>query len=384
MIILDKPYVSKEIKAYLDKSQTPVLKTELALAENNGHNFNLLESEKFAQLFTKNSRLYTLSENSIAWIKDNIDNKALIEAIELMKDKYLFREKVSSLYPHFFFKRLSLDKLESTKIEEKQFPLILKPIVGFFSANVYVLNNKDDYAQAVKNIKENLGHWQKLYPSSVIGENEFILEEYIDGDEYAVDAYFDEEGRAVVLNILRHEFTAQEDVSDRLYYTSKEIIEEKLALFESYLNKVNEILQIKNFPFHVEIRINTKDEIVPIEFNPLRFAGWNCTDISLFAFGFHTYDYYLNNIAPNWNKLLQGKDNILYSLIILTKPASYTKEMIFDFDLFKKDLSNILCLRELDYTKDENPFAFVFAQTPLSSKEELDKIARSDLTEYLK
>lgn len=58
-----------------------------------------------------------------------------------------------------------------------------------------------------------------------MGNAVFILEQYITGEEYALDAYYDENGRAVLLNIMKHDFACSSDVSDRLYYTGKEIIE---------------------------------------------------------------------------------------------------------------------------------------------------------------
>ncbi len=46
-----------------------------------------------------------------------------------------------------------------------------------------------------------------MYPESVIGAGSFILEGYLEAPSYALDAYFDETGRAHILNVLRHDFT---------------------------------------------------------------------------------------------------------------------------------------------------------------------------------
>lgn len=383
MIIIDKPYISEELKQYLDNARIPVLQNSIAQSENVGHNFTLYTDDVFAALYNDMSRLYTLSENSLEWIKKHIPNKYLHNCIELMKDKYAFREKIQPLYPNFYFKKVLLHELESLEIDEDAYPLILKPVVGFFSAGVYVLADKHDFKKAVQDLKDNYSKWKTIFPASVVGESEFILEQYITGNEYAVDAYFDENGKAVVLNILEHEFVSQSDVSDTLYYTSKEIIEQYASKMENYLNKINTILNIKNFPFHVEVRIDQDELIMPIEFNPLRFAGWCTTDITKFAFGFHTYDYYFHNTRPDWQSLLQGKDGKKYTLILLNKPASYTPDQKFDFDLLKKDFHKVLCLRELDYTKPENPFGFLFTETPREHNDELVRIMHSDLTEYI-
>ncbi len=383
MIIIDKSYISAEFKKYLENTQIPVLLNSIAEVANEDDRFNLHTGEGFSTLYSDNTRLYTLSENSLEWIKNNIANKSLHNCIEIMKDKYAFREKIQSLYPNFYFKKVFLHELDSLEIDEKAYPLILKPVVGFFSAGVYALANAQDLQNAVQDLKENYSKWKSIFPASVVGESEFILEQYITGDEYAIDAYFDENGKAVVLNILAHDFVSQEDVSDTLYYTSKEIVEKYASKMETYFNEINTLLCIKNFPFHVEVRIDKDEVITPIEFNPLRFAGFCTTDITQFAFGFHTYDYYFRNKRPDWQNLLQGKDGKKYTFILLNKPLSYTTDQKFDFDMLKKDFHKVLCLRELDYTKPGNPFGIIFTETPHEHNDELIRIMHSDLTEYI-
>ncbi len=383
MIIIDKPYISEELKAYLDDSQVPVLESEIARVENQGHRFNLMDEKTFAQRYKEGARLYTLSENSLDWIKKNIEDDTLIHAIEVMKDKYLFRQKIQELYPDFYFQKVKMKELGELEINPERFPLVLKPVVGFFSAGVYVLNNEEDLEKSIMDLKETYGRWKNIFPSTVVGEDEFILEQYIVGNEYAVDAYYDEEGCSVVLNVLAHEFSSQSDVSDTLYYTSKEILEKYVPTIETYLNQVNNILGIKNFPFHMEVRVTEDGVIIPIEFNPLRFAGWCTTEITRFAFGFFTYDYYFRGVRPDWKQLLEGKDNMKYPLILLKKPVDLSDNVRFDYEKLKQDFTKVLCLRTLDYSRQENPFGFLFVETPYECQEELTRIMKSDLSEYI-
>mgnify|MGYP000565074627 CR=1 FL=1 len=106
-------------------------------------------------------------------------------------------------------------------------------------------------------IAQNASAWHDLYPESVIGAGSFILEGYIDGTEYALDAFFDETGAPHVLNVLRHDFASSEDTSDRLYMTSPSIVRETTSLFTSWLNRVNALVGVRNFPVHVEVRVRT-------------------------------------------------------------------------------------------------------------------------------
>lgn len=70
----------------------------------------------------------------------------------------------------------------------------------------------------------------------------------------------------------------------------------------------------------MELRRDAQGRIRPIEFNALRFAGWCCTDITLFAWGFHSYGCFLDGQRPDWDTILQGREGKLYTLIVLNKP----------------------------------------------------------------
>jgi hypothetical protein len=180
---------------------------------------------------------------------------------------------------------------------------------------------------------------------------------------------------------MKHDFSSISDVSDRLYYTGKEIIESKLQIFTNFLNEVNKRIHAVNFPMHAEVRING-GSIMPIEFNPMRFAGWCCTDLVYFAFGFKTYDYYFNNIKPDWPVLLQGRDEKLYSLIVLDKPDDFESGDGFDYDGVRARFKTVLNLRKLDY-QILPVFGFMFIETDSTEPEELEYIIKSDLKEFI-
>ena len=118
-------------------------------------------------------------------------------------------------------------------------PFILKPSVGFFSLGVYTITSDGDWAAAVADIERNLRKSRERFPESVVNQSSFLVEEYITGEEFAVDVYFDGEGEPVILNIFKHRFASLSDVSDRLYYTSKDVIEANKARFEAFFREVN-------------------------------------------------------------------------------------------------------------------------------------------------
>lgn len=381
MIILDKPYASDELKKYLSESKTPVLKNSFSEEASKDYVLNLKTGEEFIQLLEKNKNLLTISENSLKWIYDNLDDKSKTEGISVMKNKAEVREMLRSVYPDFFFLQAHTDELKRLDFENLKTPFVLKPAVGFFSVGVYTIFNKNDWNKALDDIEKSIVSWKKDYREDVIGKTVFILEEYIEGEEYAIDAYYGENGKAVILNILKHDFGSQSDVSDRLYYTSKKIIQNNLRDFTDFLDKVNTFFGVKNFPVHAEIRV--KDgKIIPVEFNPMRFAGWCTTDLSYFAYGFQTYDYFFNAKKPGWNELLRDKGDEIYTLILLNKPSSLKDGQNFDYEKLKTKFKKVLNLRKTE-NADSPVFGFIFTQTRQSDKAELDYIVKSDLSEFL-
>ena len=380
MIILDNPYVSDELKEYLRKSGIPVLKNDYA-AGLSDEKLNLTDEAEFKKLLISNPNLLAVSEHSLGWIYKNCPDKDKIRNIGLMKDKYRLREAMKALYPDFFFKEVSVSELAGMDFSTLRFPVVLKPSVGFFSEGVYTIFDGNDWKNALADISQKMQKWAKDYPEDVVGKGRFIIEEYIKGEEYALDAYYGDDGKAVVLNIFKHDFGSASDVSDRLYYTSKKIVTGKLGDFTEFLDASNAFFKAKNFPVHVELRVSG-GRIIPVEFNPLRFAGWCTTDLAYFSYGFKTYDYFFSGKKPDWNALLAGKDEKIYTLILLNKPQNVSGAAKFDYEALQKKFKKVLKLRKTENAASPI-FGFLFTETPEKNRSELDYIVKTDLTEFI-
>ncbi len=139
------------------------------------------------------------------------------------------------MYPDFYYRELKLEDIHKLTNEEIRFPFVIKPSVGFLSIGVHIVLNEKDWINAKDKLTtENL---KSIFPPSVLNISNFIIEDYIIGEEYAVDYYYDDHGNVVILNILHHLFSSGTDTSDRVYYTSKEIIEEHKSKLESFYLK---------------------------------------------------------------------------------------------------------------------------------------------------
>ena len=367
MIILDSPYVSDFLIDTVRKNQIPVLNSPFIKKINSKGIKLLSDAEAVQSIIVQNDLLYTNSENAIGWISDNLQETNLPKQIELFKNKEKFRKLISKLYPDFNYNKVAFKDLNKLDIETIQKPFVVKPNVGFFSMGVHIIKNSYDWDKALQ----------------VMDATEFIIESYIKGREYAVDCYFNKNGKPVILNILEHQFSSTDDVSDRLYYTSTTIIKKLKDSVEQFLRELNDLAGLTNFPLHIEIRIDNM--IIPIEGNPMRFGGWCTTaDLAYHAYGFNPYQYYFEAKEPDWDKILKSYDDSIYSIIILNNATVYSADQIkyFNYDKLLANFENPLDLRKINYSKYPL-FGFLFTKTSQDYFSELDAILKSDLKEYI-
>ncbi|MDD4747896.1 MAG: ATP-grasp domain-containing protein [Salinivirgaceae bacterium] len=387
MIILDKPYVSDLLKQTLIKNQFPLINTESLSNFRLSNEINFVQPKQAVKtlLLQENPKVYSNSENAIDWVSKNLTTTKLPQYINLFKDKVKFRTLVRDMYPNFFFKEIPYVNLEKTDISSFPKPFILKPSIGFFSMGVYKIDNQTDWDNMLKRVDIEMGEVRNLYPKEVMDSTNFIAEELIEGDEFAFDAYFNEHGKPVVLGILKHLFSSGNDVSDRIYYTSKNIIEENLAKFNQFMQEVGKRANIKNFPVHIEVRVTAKGEVIPIEVNPMRFGGWCTTaDLTTHAFGLNPYEYYFENRTPNWTELLQGKEGKHFCVVILDNSTGIAASEIKDFDYEKvlKRFNKPIDLRKVNWL--EYPlFGILFTETNENNYAEIEAILKSDLKEFV-
>ncbi|MDD4498444.1 MAG: ATP-grasp domain-containing protein [Methanosarcinaceae archaeon] len=386
MIILDNPYVSDFLRDTAAGMQAPVLRNEMSSGLKPDKALNLLDEAEFIELAKEKGvcKLYTNSENSIDWISENLGFTGLPEKIELFKNKVRFRELLERIYPDFQYREVKFGELDKIRIEELKKPFIIKPAVGFFSFGVHKISENEEWARVLKIIKAEVEILKGIYPVQVLDVGRFLIEECIEGEEFAVDAYYNGKGKPVILNVLKHIFSSATDVSDRVYFTSKEVIETYRESIEDLLKEIGKLADLRDFPFHIELRIGMDRKIQPIELNPMRFAGWCTTDIAHFAYGINTYKYFLEGLEPDWNRLLEEKDGKNYCLIVLDKGGDLASKGVkgFDYEKLLEDFERPLELRKTDHEKYK-VFGFLFTETPVEKWGEIERILKSDLKEYV-
>ena len=386
MILIDKPFVSDFLINTIKDHNYKIVSTKQAKELILDDSLNWISEKSAIAEIKKDPKnlVYTNSENSISWVFENLKSTKLPDQIKLFKDKFKFRELIKDSFPDFFFKTVKLEEIQGLSLEGIDFPFVIKPSLGFFSIGVHIVHNLSDWNTAKKEL--NYKNLQSIYPKDVLDTTTFIIEEYIEGEEYAIDCYFDDEGNAVLLNILHHKFSSGTDVSDRVYSTSKSIILKYKKAIEGFLKPIGDKAGLKNFPMHIEIRIDSNGKILPIEANPLRFGGWCTTgDLSWYSYGINSYEYFITNKKPNWEQIFKTRKDKIYSIILLNNNSNFKASEIshFDYEMLEQDLENIVVLRKLDIKKAP-VFGFVFAETSLNNEAELNNILVSDLSKYIR
>ena len=374
MIIIEKPYASEFLIDTIAQNDWPVLKNDAILeAEIEEGAFDLIPPEiaKNYYLTQEYPLIYSNSENAISWVLENLPDSNLSGYIKLFKDKIAFRELLKELYPDFYFQASTLEELKN--LENINFPVVVKPAVGFLSFGVNTVRTPEEWKDVTVKLEKEMKKAAEMYPENVVNSSQFIIEQLIEGEEFAIDAYYDRDGEPVILNIFQHPFFDEKDVSDRIYLMSTGIMVKYMAKFALLLREIGEMKNIKNFPLHIEIRVTKEGAIIPIEVNPMRFAGWCTTDVSKYAWGINVYECFFNQTRPDWNNILANAGKEVYYFSMAEVPAGIEKSQLknFDYKRFLSNYSNVLEVRRINPLS--NPlFAIIFGST--TSKDEVVRI----------
>ncbi|SDY61275.1 argininosuccinate lyase [Evansella caseinilytica] len=191
------------------------------------------------------------------------------EAIKLCRDKYSLSSFLSNydLAPKTY-------QLKKTKITRDFFQnnstFVLKPIMGSGSVNVLMIRSYGEYLEKTSNLKMM----------------DFILQEYIDGEEYSIEVVT-VNNQHKILGITKKHIGDEPffvEIGHDFPATTNLNLENKITLT---VNKVLNLINYKNGPSHIEIKVNHEEDIKIIEINP-RLAGGmipimigRCTNIDL-------------------------------------------------------------------------------------------------------
>ena len=386
MFILEEPYVSDLLVDTVTGLGLPVLDTPIARRRLPGASSHLVvgDDEFAAVAAAPGARVYSNSENAIGWIAGHLGHTDLPRRIELFKDKIAFRDLVADLYPDYRYVGVPAGELRSFDPARLRAPFVVKPAVGFFSLGVHVVESPAVWSSVVEEIEREVQAVGSLYPRQVLDLQRFVVEEVIEGEEFAVDAYYDADGVPVVVDVYAHLFASADDVSDRVYLTNAETVERLASPAVEFLAEIGRRAGLADFPVHAELRRDAAGNVAPIEVNPLRFGGWCATDLAHFAYGVDPYRSYLLDERPDWPRLAAETSGRTTALVISDLPSTVDLAGIggVDYERFAARFSTVLELRPTDYSRYP-VFAFTFVEVPSDDLSELHEVLGADLRQYL-
>lgn len=277
---------------------------------------SVLSGEELAQSnirFKASDKVYVPSETSLSIVMQRMDDHGCVAGINKLKDKYLCREALSSLYPDFYFAKRRLDEIYPADIGDKK--IVIKPLKGFFGTGVRFADLATDLDALKEEIRSEVAQNSRFFPESILTKDEFVLEEFIEGEEYAVDMFYDEIGKAVITNIYHHPLPDNPDYAHLMYYSNKELFDKYLESFLRFFNEFGAILNLRNFPIHAEFKLRGT-QFIPIEFNPMRYGGFGLADLTFNSYGYQPIAAYFDNQPPDWETVWASRQQYSYAFIL--------------------------------------------------------------------
>ena len=345
----------------------------------NPDEIQLIEDTKLTSsniLFNEHDKVCITSEASLDIVSKKLKDGVKRNAINSLKDKYKFRQILLEMYPEYSCRKIDLDEIENLKIEKKT---ILKPQKGCFGTAVKILDKNSDLKSIVLEVKNELKKNSTVLSESVLSKNDFILEDFITGEEYAVDMFYDQNGDPHIVNIYYHPMPKVNAYLHMIYYTSKNIFDEiydKAILFYKRLNK---ILKVKNFVLHCEFKYD--EELMPIEINPMRFGGMGLGNMIYHAVGVNPYHFFSQGKSPNWKQIWQKYKNDNFAFFIAYNATDINiKTHKPDVEKLKKEFTKVLNEELFDYKKQLVFGIFTIKETI----ENIDKLLKIEFNDYFK
>ncbi|MGB6297819.1 MAG: ATP-grasp domain-containing protein [Rivularia sp. (in: cyanobacteria)] len=342
----------------------------------------LKDVEAASNIKNKNATVIMNWEASLAFIIENLPQQKLNQ-VNAFKNKAVFRELVKELYPNLFYQELTRDKLQDFQLPKEVETVVIKPSLGTASIGIRTIKGQKEWEKAVNSVLDDIDKAKQQLNPAMLNDSSFLVEEFVDGDEFACDGFWDANGKTVITGIYQHPFASSLDVSDTVYYTSTKVVAETIEPTMQVLKHIGDKLGMRRFPFHFEFRFSN-NKIFPIELNPLRFGQVALPDITEYAFGFNPYDLFFTDKAPDWDSLLNDAGNSkVYAFVLADIPAKYEAEKYsFDEECFCNSFGDRL-LNYLPSNPEVTPF-FGVAHVVADNVEEVLGYLNLDFESFLR
>lgn len=324
--------------------------------------------------FSGDENVCMTSENSLEALSGRLD-PIRRKALETLKDKLLFREILRDLYPRFSFRLVNAVEIASLTIERKS---VIKPRRGIFGTAVRVVTPGADMQRLSREIDEEVKRNARVYAQSVLSAEEFIMEDFLEGDEYAVDLFYDSRGKPCIVNITHHPVPVDTAYIHMMYNTSKKAFDRIYPELQKFFTRLNDILKVTRFPMHAEVQV-CGDEIVPVEINPMRFGGMGLGNLVYYAHGINPFLCFSRDHEPEWQKIWEGKEEKIYTYFIAYNGKNIHPDRSRPrYDKLKSHFTRVIREQPFDHKK-QLAFGIYFLE---ETEENLRELLKLDFNEF--
>jgi hypothetical protein len=330
--------------------------------------------------FDCKDKIYVPFEESLDEVYKHHQDEKWIKKIKTMRDKYEFRKLLKAIYSNFYCEKISSNDISKLKIPENK-KVVIKPLRGFLSSGVNFADSSTDLEQLSHKLQAEIYEKSKYFTNAVISSEEVIVEEFIDGNEYASDIYITSDNQIVILNITAHPNQEKFFSVPVLYYTNYKIYSNLYKKIYEIIKSYNNLVDIRNIPINAEFKL--KDEqLIPIEFNPVRFGGGGYCDITYYFFEVNPFKSFFEEENTNPSQLWQGKYDKSFGWVLAYNVKGLNiNNYKLDYDRIKSEFSNVLKFHKLDY-KNNLTFAGLYVQEKNLGK--LMKVLEFEFEDFFK
>ena len=346
-------------------------------------------SDESSEKFRKDNSKYLRERMMLTYTPNGVEyatNPELRRINEICKNKLVFRNHLKHLYPDFFYRSLKYSELETVDYKAFPYPVVVKPTRGYCSMGVYRIEDEGQWLATCKKLERDNQIGKNIASDFVFNPTFYIVEEALEGDEFAVDGYYDATGKPVILNIMKRKFLGPMDTSDRIYYTSVSVVKNTFGEVTELAKTLGNGLDIKLFPVHFEARRNNDGKLIPIEINPMRFASCGLSDLSFYAYGINSFEYYFTQKEPDWNEIFKKNDGYIYGSFDgnFSKNINYDDIAYIKEDELKSKFSDVLDYQNTLTSKSGTFFALIFYKTPdIKENSELLHLLHLNLDDFI-
>jgi len=358
--LVAEPYVSRYFLRTMKALRIPTVPATPWAARTLGVRAALKSAQlNLSGLKSPKAALYTNSEEALDFAL-SVAGEQKRSMIELFKSKGGLRERLQAHYPGFSFQVLSRPELARCAASPIGYPVVLKPDSGFFSTGIRIVRQDREWRSAVDSLLAELARIKTAqsrgggFSRHVINPDLILVEDLIEGDEYAADAFFDISGTPVILNVFKHPHCSSDDVSHRLYYTSTDIVHDNASRMLDLLDRFQDLQPLQSLPLHLEVREAAGAELIPIEVNPLRFAGWCTTELADWAYGINPYRSFFNFDNPWRHRVRRGAaSGRIYGFVVAYCPPDMNPVDIqaVKWGQLRRALGDVIEFRRIDYRR---------------------------------